>query len=109
VPFPYELDFKAIHEHAQRIQTFRAFEQKQDSATNTRSYSYLLQVDGWKIAIDYNDSKISQGSGGEIFEQLLLRSKPIHQETKTTPTSEQGIDYSLQSTVSLAKPTQRLH
>ena len=49
---------------------------------------YLLQVDGRKIAIDYYDSKISQGSGGKILEQLLLRSKPIHQETKTAPTSE---------------------
>jgi len=49
---------------------------------------YLFQIDGRKVAIDYNDSEISQGSGGKILQQLLLRSKPIHQETKTTSTSE---------------------
>jgi len=59
---------------------------------------YLFQIDGRKVAIDYNDSEISQGSGGKILEQLLLRSKPIHQETKTASTSEKCIYHSLTPT-----------
>jgi hypothetical protein len=33
---------------------------------------YLHQIDGRKVALDYNDSEISQGSGSKILEQLLL-------------------------------------
>lgn len=49
---------------------------------------YLFQVDGRKVAIDYNDSEISQRTGGKILEQLLLRPKTVHQETKAAPTTK---------------------
>jgi hypothetical protein len=56
----------------------------------------LLQVDGREIAIDHNDGEISQGRGGEILEQELLRPKAVHQEAKTAPAAEHYI-HSLRS------------
>jgi hypothetical protein len=59
----------------------------------------LLQVDGREIAIDHNDGEISQGRGGEILEQELLRPKAVHQEAKTAPAAEHYI-HSLRSVFS---------
>jgi hypothetical protein len=65
--------------------------------------SCLLQVDGRKVAIDYNDCEIGQGRGSKILEQLLLRSKTVHQETKTAPTTEQFVNYALQFTTTFVQ------
>jgi hypothetical protein len=70
--------------------------------------SYLLQVDGRKVAIDYNDCEIGKGRGSKILEQLLLRSKPVHQETKTAPATEQFVNYALQFTTTSGQNVTRV-
>ena len=63
---------------------------------------YLLQVDGRKVTIDHDDSEISQGRGGKILQQQLLRPEAIHQQAKTAPTAEPR-DHSFRSTLSVVQ------